>query len=142
VSQRLRECDLHLAADLRQFGETDPPIDDGITLGANRLDIPNVLGNTLIISHIACRKPRRAASDAVNLAGQTRSLVFFPTRAEEINEVPAQDQSRAPFITGRQTTLDPLAHCVLVNAHQMGDLFYRVAAMDFDQTMVGVPLSL
>jgi hypothetical protein len=68
-------------------------------------------------------------------------LVLYPTSLKECGNVMTQNLHRAIGIAGGKSGLDPSAHGILVLAKQIGDLFYRVTAMDFDQAMVGMTFS-
>ncbi len=95
--------------------------------------------------HTKSRKPRRklraAASDAVDFSRPTGLFVLCPTFPKECDKITAQNQHRALVIAGWKSSLDPPAHGIFVSAEQIGDLPYRVVAVDFDEAVIGVTLS-
>ena len=52
-----------------------------------------------------------------------------------------EDQHGAFVIDGGKPILDPVAHGIFVNAEQLGDLFHRVAAVNFNESVIGVTFS-
>ena len=53
----------------------------------------------------------------------------------------AQNQHRAFLVAGWKPSLDPCAHPIFMTAEQNGDFLDRVAAVDFDEAVVGVAFS-
>src|SRR5271157_5901939 len=134
----LRNTDVHLAASLLQFGQADAPIHDGIAVRANCCQVSKPLGNGTVFRHAARRLFWGAAADTVDFPGQASPFISCPTRLEEYNEFPAENQCRPLVIVGWESSFKPSAHGILVIAAQADDFLYRVAAVDFDTTMVGV----
>ena len=50
-------------------------------------------------------------------------------------------QHGAFVINGVKPILDPAAHGIFMYAEQLGDLFHRVAAVDFNEAVVGMTFS-
>jgi len=81
------------------------------------------------------------ASDAIDFTRPASLFVSCPASLKECGKVMAQNQHRAFVIAGWKSSLEPCAHGIFMNAEQIGDLLYRVAAMDFDKAIVGVAFS-
>jgi hypothetical protein len=52
-----------------------------------------------------------------------------------------ENQHGAFVVNGCKPNLDPAAHCIFMNAEQLGDLFNRVISVDFNEAVVGMTFS-
>ncbi|HEY4930072.1 MAG TPA: hypothetical protein VII23_00755 [Terriglobales bacterium] len=52
-----------------------------------------------------------------------------------------QNQDWAFLVADCKSSFDPPAHGIFVSAEQIGDLPYRVVAVDFDEAVIGVTFS-
>lgn len=77
-------------------------------------------------------------SDAVKFPRFACPFVFHSSGLKKGRQDPTQNQHGAFVIGGGEPVLHPVAHCIFVNTEQLGDLFNRIAAVNFDKTGVGV----
>ena len=130
-----------LPANLLQFGHADASVDNALAVRANRYQVSEFLCRRVDTPPCPPQEISEATSDAVDFPGLTSLFCFCPPGLKECGKISAQNQHRAFVIADWKSTLDPCAHGILVSAEQTGDLFYRVAAVDFDTAVVGVTFS-
>jgi hypothetical protein len=70
-----------------------------------------------------------------------RAFLSYPTRLKEGDEFVPLDQHRTFIIDGWKSSLDPFAHGIFMFIEQIGDFFYRVAAVAFYMAVIGVTFS-
>jgi len=99
--------------------------------------VANFVGHRPAIRHPLCAGFGRAAAEAVELSCLARLLVPCPTSLKQCGKVIPQNQQRALSVAGRESCPFTHARGIFVDTEQAGDLFHRVAAVDFDLAVVG-----
>jgi hypothetical protein len=95
----------------------------------------------MIFGHIAGWFLWGTASDAIDLSRPARPFIFQSPGLEECGKSNAEDQHGLFAIGGRQSTLNPLADCVSMDAKESGNLVYRVIPMGFGESVIRMALA-
>jgi hypothetical protein len=120
-----------------QFCKADLAIHQAVAVRANGLAGGQFCRSPASNPPSTLRGFGRAAAEAVELSCLARLLVPCPTSLKECGKVIPQNQQRALSVAGRESCLHLCAHGIFVDTEQAGDLFHRVAAVDFDLAVVG-----
>jgi hypothetical protein len=138
MSLRFREADVHFLAKLPNLGRANVPVHHGIAVRANSNEVAELLSDRRVFRHISGRRFRGATADAIEFPWFTSPFIFYTTCLKKCRQNMTQNQHGAFVIGGGEPVLDPVTHCIFVNAEQFGDLFNCVVAMDFHEAVVGM----
>src|ERR1035437_1069415 len=142
LSLCLRKRDVQFPPILIQSRLAGAPVDHPLTVRADAFKVPQGLRNRQVVCHISSGPFRSMASNAIDFSRLAGPLIFRPARLEICGEIGAKNQHRTFSVTGWKPSLDPCAHGIFVDTEQAGDLFHRVAPMDFDQAVIRASLCL
>lgn len=98
--QCLRHRDVHLTANLLQFGQANAPVHDRVAVWADRNKVPHRSGYVFVFRHIPRWRFRRSASDAIDFAGLACLFVFRSPCLKVGGKVATEDQYRSLAIVG------------------------------------------